>query len=103
VHEFFLNYFTPLKIRCFFLDLRPCRDEASKGPSVRRPKPTPSFRHPVQSAYVRAKARFISPALIKEKLNSLKENRADNGRREVAWNQERNVGFAWGNAVRAVT
>jgi hypothetical protein len=46
----------------------------------------------------------LSPAvLIKEKVNSLKENRADNVRREVAWNQERNVGFGWGNAVRAVT
>jgi hypothetical protein len=64
---------------------------------------TPSFRHPIQFGYVRAKARFISAALIKGKVTSLKENRADNVRREVAWNQERNVGFGWGNAVRAVT
>jgi hypothetical protein len=64
---------------------------------------TPSFRHPIQFGYVRAKARFISAALIKGKVTSLKENRADNVRREVAWNQERNVGFGWGSAVRAVT
>jgi hypothetical protein len=47
-------------------------------------------------AYVRAEARFISAALIKGKVNSLKENRADNVRSELAWNQERNVGFGWG-------
>ena len=41
--------------------------------------------------------------LIKGKVTSLKENRADNVRREVAWNQERNVGFGWGNVVHAVT
>jgi hypothetical protein len=40
---------------------------------------------------------------IKEKLTSSKENIADDVRREVAWNQERNVGFGWGNAGRAVT
>jgi hypothetical protein len=40
--------------------------------------------------------------LIKEKLNSLKENIADNVRREVAWNQERNVAISRENAVRAL-
>jgi hypothetical protein len=46
----------------------------------------------------------LSPcALIKEKVYSLKEKRADDVRREVAWNQERNVGFGWENAVRAVS
>jgi hypothetical protein len=46
----------------------------------------------------------LSPgALIKEKLTSSKENIADDVRREVAWNQERKVGFGWGNAGRAVT
>jgi hypothetical protein len=46
----------------------------------------------------------LSPAeLIKEKLNSPKKSRADSVRREGAWNQERNVGFGWGNVVRAVT
>jgi hypothetical protein len=45
----------------------------------------------------------LSPAeLIKEKLNSLKEKRADNVRREVAWNQERNVAMSRRNAVRAL-
>jgi hypothetical protein len=44
----------------------------------------------------------LSPcALIKEKVYSLKEKRADDVRREVAWNQERNVGFGWESAVRA--
>jgi hypothetical protein len=38
-------------------------------------------------------SKLISAALIKGKVTSLKENRADNVRREVAWNQERNVGF----------
>jgi hypothetical protein len=104
----FLNYFSPLKRRCFFR-FAPCRDAASKGPPLRRPRPTPSFRHPIQFAYVRVKARFISAALIKKKVTSLKENRADNVRREVAWNQERTIGsigfigFGWGNAIRAVT
>jgi hypothetical protein len=46
----------------------------------------------------------LSPrALIKEKVYSLREKRADDVRREVAWNQERNVGFGWENAVRAVS
>jgi hypothetical protein len=56
------------------LGLRPCRGAASKGPPVRRPRPTPSFRHPIQFAYIRAEAMFISAALIKEKVNSLKEH-----------------------------
>jgi hypothetical protein len=46
----------------------------------------------------------LSPAeLIKENVNSLKEKRAEYVRREVAWNQERNVAMSGGNAVRAVT
>ena len=50
-----------------------------------------------------AKSRFSPTELIKEKLHSLKENRAGNVRREVALNQGCNVDFVWGNAVRAVT
>jgi hypothetical protein len=56
-----------------------------------------------QFAFSPAKSRFSPTELIKEKLHSLKENRAGNVRREVALNQECNVGFVWGNAVRAVT
>ena len=74
-----------------------------EGSFCQKTEATPSFRHPIQFAYVHAKARFISTALIKEKVTSLKENRADEVGTEVVWNQERSVGFGWGNAVRAVT
>ena len=75
----------------------------SLRPQARQTASVNFIRYADDFVYVRAKARFISAALIKGKVTSLKENSADNVRREVAWNQERNVGFGWGNAVRAVT
>jgi hypothetical protein len=88
------------------LDLRPCRDAASKSPSVRRPED----RSQLQASGIWFNAPMSAPkqglspcALIKEKVYSLKEKRADEVRREVAWNQERNIGFGWESAVRAVS
>jgi hypothetical protein len=102
VHEFFLNYFTLLKIRCF-LGFAAIPRRGVEGSLCQK---TEANSKPPESDPIRLcprQSKVYLAALIKEKVTSLKENRADNAKREVAWNQERNVGFGWGSAVRAVT
>jgi hypothetical protein len=72
VHEFFLNYFTLLKIRCF-LGSAAIPRRGVEGSFCQKTEANSKPPEADQFVYVRAKARFISAALIKEKVTSLRK------------------------------
>ena len=99
--NFLLNYVSPLKIRCFFgFAAMPRRGIGGFFRRTDRADSRLPASVPVRLTL--AKSKVFTAELIKEKLSLLKQNRADDGRREVTWNHERNVSVSRENAVRVL-